>query len=269
MRRTTLALLRCPRCLGGPLAASGDRPAVEFGPVRCAACGAGFPLAEGVLDLCAEVEADRPSLAQRFLESRAVARAYERGVRSAFVALAARARLDLDSEHLLARALLDPPKGRPILDLSCGTCAHARRLALEPGLGNVIGVDVSLAMLDEALHHLREANAAVDLVRADASRLPLVEGSVGAVLNVGAFHLYADPRAVLAEVSRVLEPGGRFVCGTVIREGPGVVHAVEERAGLHRRTEEELRSLVAAAGLVRYERVLVPPLVVFRAERPR
>ncbi len=268
MRRSTLSLLRCPRCLSGPLVAPGDRPAVEFGPIRCAACESVFPLADGILDLAAQGSiAGDPTPAQRLLSSRAVARVYDRGVRSAFLTLLARARLDFDSEQLLVQALLDPPPGAPILDLSCGTCAHARRLALDPSCGPVIGVDLSLAMLDEAVHHLREQNAAVDLLRAECERLPMLDGTIGAVLNVGAFHLYPDPRAVLGEVARVLKPGGRFVCATVTGDDAGALHGVEARLGLHRHSEETLRSLCHAAGLDRFERVRLPPIVVLRVTK--
>lgn len=268
MRRSTLALLRCPRCLAGPLVAPGDRPAVEFGPIRCQACESVFPLSDGILDLAAQGSiAGEPTPAQRIMGNRAVARVYDHGVRSAFIRVLARARLDFDSEQLLVRALLDPPKDAPIVDLSCGTCAHARRLALDPSCGPVIGVDLSLAMLDEAVHHLREQNAAVDLLRAEAERLPMLDGTIGAVLNVGAFHLYRDPRAVLGEVARVLRPGGHFVCATVTGEDAGAIHGLEERLGLHRHSEETLRSLCHAAGLERFERVRLPPIVVFRAIR--
>jgi ubiquinone/menaquinone biosynthesis C-methylase UbiE len=49
------------------------------------------------------------------------------------------------------------------------------------------------------------------LVRASALRLPYARASIGAVLCGNALQVLPQPRAVIAEVSRCLQPGGRLV----------------------------------------------------------
>jgi hypothetical protein len=64
----------------------------------------------------------------------------------------------------------------------------------------------------------------------------------------------------------VLRPGGRFVASTY--QPPGAAQALLHRkAGLHPRDEEALRAAVAAAGLVNFERVLLPPFILVKAEK--
>jgi SAM-dependent methyltransferase len=132
----------------------------------------------------------------------------------------------------------------------------------------VLGVDRSLAMLDEAVHHQREARVAVDFVRADAGSLPLASSAFGVVVNVGAFHLYEDAGKVLGEVARLLRPGGHLVCGTLLPDVLGVVRRAERRAGVFRRSEEQLRAACEKAGFTSFERLLLPPAILFRVEKP-
>jgi len=267
MRRSSLEYLRCPRCGGGPLSAEGERPLLAFGPVTCASCGMALPVADGILDVTGVTENEPPrkrSLAQRALETKTVARFYERGLRPAL----ARFPLDGAGERFLFHALLAPAPGEALLDLSCGTAHLARDLALRPGAGPVFGVDLSPAMLEEARHHLQETGAAVDLLRADASALPFRDGSLGGVLDVAALHLYERPREVLEEVARVLAPGGRFVCATFLPEKVKALGELERKAGIHRREEGELRRLCESAGLQGFERLILHPWIVFLAKKP-
>jgi arsenite methyltransferase len=47
-------------------------------------------------------------------------------------------------------------------------------------------------------------------LRADAQRLPLRDATVDAVVSIAALQLIPDPAAALAEMTRVLRPGGRL-----------------------------------------------------------
>ncbi|SEO73653.1 demethylmenaquinone methyltransferase / 2-methoxy-6-polyprenyl-1,4-benzoquinol methylase [Halogranum amylolyticum] len=89
-------------------------------------------------------------------------------------------------------------------------------------------VDVSGEMLSRA------RGRGLDCVRGDARTLPVADGAVDAVTVVDAFHHMPDQRAVLANVARVLAPGG----AVVIREFDPetllgrVVERVEDAVGM-------------------------------------
>jgi SAM-dependent methyltransferase len=97
--------------------------------------------------------------------------------------------------------LLGPGRGG-CLEVGCGTGVYAsriRRLGWTP-----VGVDLSTRMLGHATTRLPVACA-------DAARLPVADASLDAVVSVMVHTDLADYRPVLAEVWRVLRPGGRFV----------------------------------------------------------
>lgn len=263
MRRVILSLLRCPRCRKGPLLPEADTAELVFGPVRCPECQASFPVGEGVVDLVGE--RGPAGAMQRSLEQPLVARAYERYVRPALQLAVSRQRFDHGSEYLLYRNMLGRPDG-PILDLACGTGLFSRRLAREPELPPVVGMDVSKSMIEEAVAQSREAGVMVDFVRAEAPYLPFTDQSLGVVLQSGALHLIEDASRLFMEVGRVLRPGGRYVASTYLPP-TFPTSLLHKRAGLHPRSEDELRSGIASAGLVGFERMLLPPFILIKAEK--
>jgi SAM-dependent methyltransferase len=56
------------------------------------------------------------------------------------------------------------------------------------------------------------------LARADISRLPFVSGSIDAVHAAAAIHCWPSPACAVAEISRVLRPGGVFVASTFVAD---------------------------------------------------
>jgi demethylmenaquinone methyltransferase/2-methoxy-6-polyprenyl-1,4-benzoquinol methylase len=108
--------------------------------------------------------------------------------------------LDIPWRHRTVRALGLPPGSR-VVDVGCGTGDLSRMLA-HRGL-RALGVDLSLGML-------RAAPSGPVLVQADALRLPVADGAVDGVTSGFALRNVADLDALLAELARVVRPGGRI-----------------------------------------------------------
>jgi SAM-dependent methyltransferase len=89
------------------------------------------------------------------------------------------------------------------LDVGCGTGLHLGAVAAR-GYA-VVGVDLSADQLRIAASRNRR------LVRADAGRLPLPDGSLPAVVMTFVHTDVDDFPAAVAEAARVLQPGGRLV----------------------------------------------------------
>jgi ubiquinone/menaquinone biosynthesis C-methylase UbiE len=101
-----------------------------------------------------------------------------------------------------------------VLDVGCGTGnATLCLVAAFPGAG-VLGLDLSRGMLERA----REKLEGVELVRADAARLPLAPASFDLVLGAYVLHHLDDPAGFYAGVGEVLRPGGRLVLLTAGHE---------------------------------------------------
>lgn len=241
-----------------------DSAELVFGPLHCRECHASYPVAEGVVDLVTE-EASR-RMAQRGMEQRLIARSYERYVRPVLQRAVSAPPLDRDSEYLLYRSLLGHPEA-PVLDLGTGTGLFARKLAREPDMPPVVGLDVSRAMLEESVAQAHETGVRMDFLRAEAPYLPFQDESLGAVLLAHSLHFIEDLGRLLLEVARVLRPGGRFVASTWLPPGRTTAF-LQRRAGLHPREEEELRDALAAVGLGSFARLRLPPLLVVKAEKP-
>jgi ubiquinone/menaquinone biosynthesis C-methylase UbiE len=112
---------------------------------------------------------------------------------------------------------------RTIVDLGTGPGVSAYELAHAVPRARVVGLDVSRAMLRRAVRNRsRHASAAtrVELVAADAARLPLGGSSVDAVTTHSFLYLVTDRRSVLREIRRVLRPGGTVVCFEPRRDRP-------------------------------------------------
>lgn len=101
--------------------------------------------------------------------------------------------------------LLRPVVGARYLEVGVGAGDDA--IALAAGFGvSVVGVDASRAMVDEARRRgLEEAHVA------DAHDLPFDDASFAGAWADRTFQHLADPKQALAELVRVVEPGGRIV----------------------------------------------------------
>jgi SAM-dependent methyltransferase len=106
--------------------------------------------------------------------------------------------------------LLGDVAGRRVLEVGCGSAPCARWLRRAGA--DVVAVDLSGGMLTEAAQLNRATGVDVPLVQADVGALPLTTGGVDLACSAfGGLPFVADVAGALAEVARVLRPGGRFV----------------------------------------------------------
>lgn len=112
-----------------------------------------------------------------------------------------------DSSYALLEAVV--PGGGPltVLDLACGDGYLLELLARRKQAGlSLLGLDMSEHELAAARARL---NGAATLIQGRAQSLPFGDASVDVVLSHLALMLMDDVETVLAEVRRVLKPGGR------------------------------------------------------------
>jgi SAM-dependent methyltransferase len=113
----------------------------------------------------------------------------------------------LDEQH--AR-LLGDVRGRRVLEVGCGGGQCGRWLVTQGA--TVVGCDLSYAQLSYSLTLDSRTGVRLPTVQADACTLPFADSFFDlACAAYGALPFVAEPELVMAEVARVLRPGGRWV----------------------------------------------------------
>jgi ubiquinone/menaquinone biosynthesis C-methylase UbiE len=175
------------------------------------------------------------------------------------------------------------PAGR-VLDLGCGPGTSAVEIARAAPGARLVGLDLSPAMLPRARRRALAAHVAVELVLGDVHALPFATASFEAAAGHSFLYLLGDPAGALAEVRRVVRPGGR-VAFLEPRAGPADVRTAiaggvsfgaamllwRFMSGLHRRWDEASAvALLEGAGFAgaRAWAVLAGLGVMMTAERP-
>jgi ubiquinone/menaquinone biosynthesis C-methylase UbiE len=115
-----------------------------------------------------------------------------------------------------------------ILDAGCGTGLTTLRIAQQYPECRVYGIDLSPKMIKAARNDAAKRGLDVDLCVGSITELPYPDGSFDVVLtNIMFHHLdLAEKRQAVAEIVRVLRPGGRYVSAEF---GPRVRNPVERR----------------------------------------
>jgi ArsR family transcriptional regulator len=98
-------------------------------------------------------------------------------------------------------------------DLGCGTGQVSAALA--PFVGRVIAVDSSAAMLQAAKRRLAGFDN-IDLRRGELEALPIDDVRLDVAALMLVLHHVPEPEKALAEVARVLKPGGRLIVGDML-----------------------------------------------------
>ena len=219
-----LALLRCPDCRGA-LADEGDA-------LVCAACGRRCRRGDGYVDL-------RPSEGfseqTRYLDEALHADARHETVSPALLQAGVR--------QWMLRRFLAPGPGERVVDLGCGSGRSV--VWNRPSGADIVGIDV-------APYFAKEALEGGDLVLGDLRRLPFADGAFDKGYALDVFeHLSREAlAAVLAEIARVVRPGGRVFAYSHVRRNSrlaGGLKAINqlarllERMGLVDLRQERLR----------------------------
>ena len=117
--------------------------------------------------------------------------------------------------RVLTEELARDPKGLRVLDVGCGGGLLAEEFAR---LGcTVTGVDPSRESLEVARTHAQEKGLDIDYREARGEALPFADGEYPAIYCCDVLEHVDDVGRTIAEIARVLEPGGVFLYDTINR----------------------------------------------------
>jgi len=154
-------------------------------------------------------------------------------------------------------AIAELHAGERVLDLGSGggidVLLSARRVGPD---GFAYGVDMTDEMLDLARRNAREAGVTnVDFLRGHIEDVPLPDGSVDVVISNCVVNLSPDKAKVIAEIRRLLVPGGRIGISDIVADESLSAEQRAERGSwagciAGALTVSELRALLDQAGFV-------------------
>ena len=146
----------------------------------------------------------------------------------------------------IAVDLLHARPGERICEIGFGPGQTLGRIAAVGA--HVLGVDIAADMLMVAGRRNAAAVAAgqIELVEGDGTALPTADATLDAALSVHSLYFWPDQPAVLAELRRVLRPGGRLV--VALRPADQPLPARLDPAVYHVPTVAELARLLRTAG---------------------
>jgi len=172
----------------------------------------------------------------------------------------------------LARLFLEQvplQPGQRVLDIACGTGIVARLAAPIVGTeGRVVGVDLNADMIAVAGRQAKPEGAAIEWRQGDAAALPFEDAVFDVVLCQQGLQFLPDKPAALAEMHRVLSPGGRMAhclwraiehspylkaCVEALIPHLGAASASRLEAPFALGDAEALRGLIAGAGFATIE----------------
>ena len=150
-------------------------------------------------------------------------------------------------ELTLQLAALEVARPTAILDVGCGTGRLLRSAAVRFPGARLVGVDAAIEMVKQAEASI-PAGTAIEFQQATAEQLPFPNAQFDLVFSTVTFHHWRDQRKGIAEVARVLAPGGRWLLADFI--AAGLMRYVRRLLRLRQFPERgDVDGMLAAVGL--------------------
>jgi ubiquinone/menaquinone biosynthesis C-methylase UbiE len=146
--------------------------------------------------------------------------------------------------HFLA--IKAPVKGQDVLEIGSGRGGGSKHIAKNLDPNSMTGMDLAQNAVDlcNKIHNVPN----LKYVQGNAEKLPFSNDSFDMVINVESCHAYGSVSNFLAEVKRVLKPGG-YLCITDMRGGPGLekLKSELESTGMTKVFEDDITDRVVKA----------------------
>jgi len=190
----------------------------SFNGIVCSKKGDEYSIENNIIDFLGE-EPPRMTFAQTTNQWQLSALLYERIWRNRSLSIISGQSFPVEKEKALLNNWMAPEAGKTYLDIGCSTALYARALKREEADCNVIALDFSKPMLEEARKKAKAEQADLYILRTDARFMPFFGATFDGLMLGGTLNELADPLKVLYECKRVIKPGGTLFIMHLLQAG--------------------------------------------------
>lgn len=235
-----------------------------FNGTVCSKSGDEYQIEQNILDLF-DAKTSETSLAQMTNHWKLTASLYEDVWRTKALSLMTVESFPIQEEQQLLRDWMSFENSGIYLDAGCSTGLYARAIAKQAPESEIIALDFSKEMLQEAKKRCIQDKADVFLFRADASQLPFFSETFSGIVCGGSLNEFFDAQKVLYEFRRVVKKDGAVFMMHLLKADSWYGKLLQEPikvGGIHFWTQEESNQLFEKAGFL-VTRQIVRGIVCF------
>jgi SAM-dependent methyltransferase len=151
------------------------------------------------------------------------------------------------------------------IDVACGPATHGRKIASKER--KVLGIDFSMGTLQQGLRNIKRDNVInIQLIRAKADELPIMDNTFNGLINTGALHCFPDTLKTLKEFWRVLNKNAPIVVQTFINGDAPLINRMKKSI-YHVFEIKQIEEYLEKAGFTKFEYALDGCLINFTAKK--
>jgi ubiquinone/menaquinone biosynthesis C-methylase UbiE len=199
----------------------------SFNGTICSNKGDEYPIQNNIVDLLAEDAVDM-SWAQSSNHWKVTAALYEDIWRKRSLSILTGDEFPIQKEQELLIKWLNPRRDHRYLDIGCSTALYGRMLKQEAADCEVVSLDFSRQMLEEARLKSEAEEADMYLLRADARYLPFFSATFDGISMGGTLNELTDPTKVLYEARRVIKKDGTFFMMHLVKADAWYVRLLQD-----------------------------------------
>lgn len=201
-----------------------------FNGTVCSNKGDEYGINNNIVDFMGE-EAVSMSWAQSSNHWKLTASIYEDIWRKRSLSILTGEEFPIEKERELLIEWLDPKPGKFYLDIGCSTALYARLVKKERPQCEVVALDFSKQMLEEARIKAEADQTDLYLLRADARHMPFYGATFDGLMMGGTLNELTDPLKVLYEARRVVKKEGTFFMMHLVKADAWYARLLQDSAG--------------------------------------
>lgn len=187
-----------------------------FNGTLCSNKGDEYPIKNNIIDFLGD-DYQPMSLAQSSNHWKLTAYAYENIWRKRSLTLLTGEDFPIEKEQELLYKWLNPEPGKLYMDIGCSTALYARSVKKAKPNSELVALDFSSQMLEEARFKAEAEEIDLYLLRADARHMPFFGAFFDGLMMGGTLNELTDPLKVLYECRRVIKKEGTFFMMHLLR----------------------------------------------------